>query len=122
MFKGMWKDIMWKNIITAFKWVLIAFNMVLGYFIPTIFCFIFLLFINRPKGFSYYVPESEHSFNIFLGMVIFIVWTIIEFVVNRPIIHAEEKAKKVSLFTILLFTILGAIIYFIINGFKILYF
>lgn len=108
-----------KNIVTALRWILLVLNIAIGYFIPIISYSIFLFFINRPKGLSYFVPDSDHLLNVFIGAIVFFIWAIVELIINVPIITISKNEKGKSLILILLFKGIGIATYFIL---KIFYF
>lgn len=105
-----------RKLYIAFDWLLFLLNAVIGYCIPIIFGLIFTFFINRPKGFSYYVPESEHPLNILLGILIFIIWAAVELIINIPAIKIW-KGRKWKAFVITLASItVGIAAYFCVYG------
>lgn len=53
------------------------YNSSLGFISVFTFELIYYFFINRPNGPEYYVPESEHGFNVSLGIALLVFYLVL---------------------------------------------
>lgn len=58
------------------------YNFSWGFMSVLSFELIYLLFVNRPNGPGYYVPESERGFNIAMGVALLIFYLLLVLPIN----------------------------------------
>ena len=91
----------------------VIYNGFIGYIDTIVLLIIYGFFTNRPNGSGYDVPKTEFAFNVFIGIIILIIYLVLLIPIN---IYMKKKGKidsKAYTIVSLIATAFGAIIFWI---------
>ena len=91
----------------------VIYNGFMGYIDTIVLLIIYGFFTNRPNGSGYDVPKTEFAFNVFIGIIILIIYLVLLIPIN---IYMKKKGKidsKAYTIVSLIATAFGAIIFLI---------
>ena len=91
----------------------VIYNGFMGYIDTIVLLIIYGFFTNRPNGSGYDVPKTEFAFNVFIGIIILIIYLVLLIPIN---IYMKKKGKidsKAYTIVSLIATAFGAIIFWI---------
>ena len=91
----------------------VIYNGFMGYIDTIVLLIIYGFFTNRPNGSGYDVPKTEFAFNVFIGIIILIIYLVLLIPIN---IYMKKKGKidsKAYTIVSLIATVFGAIIFWI---------
>ena len=69
----------------------VIYNGFMGYIDTIVLLIIYGFFTNRPNGSGYYVPKTEFAFNVFIGIIILIIYLVLLIPIN---IYMKKKRKN----------------------------
>ena len=91
----------------------VIYNGFMGYIDTIVLLIIYGFFTNRPNGSGYDVPKTEFAFNVFIGIIILIIYLVLLIPIN---IYMKKKGKidlKVYAIVNIIATAFGTIIFWI---------
>lgn len=69
----------------------VIYNGFMGYIDTIVLLIIYGFFTNRPNGSGYDVPKTEFAFNVFIGIIILIIYLVLLIPIN---IYMKKKRKN----------------------------